>query len=92
MLDRSFENVERFFMLNAKRILTPAEKVDALKLLEMQRHAQLMFTSCGWFFDEITGLEATQILQLLTGPCIWQKHLLRKIWQCLCGETFTGPE
>ena len=63
MLDRSYENVERFFMLNAKRVLTPEEKVAALKLLEMQRHAQLMFTSCGWFFDEITGIEATQILQ-----------------------------
>jgi hypothetical protein len=63
ILDRSFEIVERFFMLNAKRVLTPEEKVDALKLLEMQRHAQLMFTSCGWFFDEITGIEATKILQ-----------------------------
>ena len=63
MLDRSYENVERFFMLNAKRVLAPEEKVDALKLLEMQRQAQLMFTSCGWFFDEITGIEATKILQ-----------------------------
>ena len=63
ILDRSFETVERFFMLNAKRVLNPEEKVDALKLLEMQRHAQLMFTSCGWFFDEITGIEATKILQ-----------------------------
>ena len=35
----------------------------AVRLLEMQRHGLLMFTSCGWFFDEISGLEATQILR-----------------------------
>jgi alpha-amylase/alpha-mannosidase (GH57 family) len=35
----------------------------ALRLLEMQRYALLMYTSCGWFFDEISGLEATQILR-----------------------------
>jgi len=34
-----------------------------LRLLEMQRHAMLMFTSCGWFFDEISGLETTQVIQ-----------------------------
>ena len=33
------------------------------RLLEMQRHAQLMFTSCGWFFDEVSGIENLQILQ-----------------------------
>jgi hypothetical protein len=37
--------------------------VRALSLLEMQRHALLMFTSCGWFFDDISGLESTQILR-----------------------------
>src|SRR5690606_913671 len=34
-----------------------------LRLLEMQRHSMLMFTSCGWFFDEVSGIETTQILQ-----------------------------
>ncbi len=38
-------------------------RVEALKLLEMQRHAMLMFTSCGWFFDDISGIEALQVLQ-----------------------------
>jgi len=36
---------------------------SALRLLEMQRHSLLMYTSCGWFFDEISGIETTQILQ-----------------------------
>jgi hypothetical protein len=31
-------------------------------MLEMQRHAMLMYTSCGWFFDELSGLETVQVL------------------------------
>ena len=44
------------------RELSFDEKVIFLKLLEMQRNSQLMFTSCGWFFDDITGIETIQIL------------------------------
>ncbi|MCA6079158.1 DUF3536 domain-containing protein [Fulvivirga sedimenti] len=36
---------------------------SALRLMEMQRNALLMYTSCGWFFDEISGIETTQIMQ-----------------------------
>ena len=43
-------------------LLSPEEKVTALKLLEMQRHAMLMYTSCGWFFDELSGLETVQVI------------------------------
>ena len=41
---------------------TTAQVRDALRLLEMQRDGMLMYTSCGWFFDEISGLETTQCL------------------------------
>ncbi len=37
--------------------------VHVLKLLEMQRHALLMFTSCGWFFDDVSDISTVQILQ-----------------------------
>jgi hypothetical protein len=37
--------------------------VEALKLLEVQRHRLLMYTSCGWFFDEMSGIETVQILR-----------------------------
>ena len=43
--------------------LDPAQAVAALRLLEMQTDAMLMFTSCGWFHDEISGIETIQCLQ-----------------------------
>jgi alpha-amylase/alpha-mannosidase (GH57 family) len=39
-----------------------ADRVSILKLMELQRHAMLMTTSCGWFFDELSGIETVQIL------------------------------
>ena len=63
VLDRSPEQVEKFFKKHLRPNLTAEEKVRCLKLLELQRHAMLMYTSCGWFFDDISGLEATQVLQ-----------------------------
>ena len=63
ILDRAPESVERFLANHATRKLSPDECVRVLKLLELQRHAMLMYTSCGWFFDEISGIETVQILQ-----------------------------
>ena len=63
ILDRSDENVEGFHSRNAARELTADEKVTVLKLMELQRHAMLMYTSCGWFFDELSGLETVQVIQ-----------------------------
>jgi hypothetical protein len=62
ILDRSDASVEAFFKEHGKRELSAEEKVVALKLLEMQRHAMLMYTSCGWFFDELSGLETVQVI------------------------------
>lgn len=63
ILDRSTEHVERFLKEQTNGEWTPPQKVKVLKLLELQRHAMLMYTSCGWFFDEISGIETIQILQ-----------------------------
>lgn len=63
VLDRSEESLRRFFERHAARPLFADERVSALKLLEMQRHAMLMYTSCGWFFDEISGIETVQVVQ-----------------------------
>jgi alpha-amylase/alpha-mannosidase (GH57 family) len=63
LLDRSRETVRRYLAAHAKEDLGPAGRTEALKLLEIQRHAQLMYTSCGWFFDDVGGIEARQVLQ-----------------------------
>ena len=74
ILNRGMEQAEKFLAENASRELAAEEKIAALRLLEMQRHAMLMYTSCGWFFDELSGLETVQVidyaaraLQLSTG-------------------------
>ena len=63
MLQRNDQTVKAFLAKHARRTLSAMEEVLILRLLEMQRHAVLMFTSCGWFFDEISGIETNQILQ-----------------------------
>jgi hypothetical protein len=40
-----------------------AALVDALTLLESQRMALLMYTSCGWFFNDLAGIETVQIMR-----------------------------
>ena len=62
VLDRRAEKMDRFLAENQSHALTEAERVRALELMEMQRHAQLMYTSCGWFFDDISGIETVQII------------------------------
>jgi alpha-amylase/alpha-mannosidase (GH57 family) len=62
ILDRSEASRSAFFADHAVRELNPEEQTTALKLLEMQRHALLMYTSCGWFFDELSGLETVQVI------------------------------
>ena len=61
--DRSINGLERFFSRHTLRPLNEAEKTVALKLMEIQRHAMLMYTSCGWFFDELSGIETVQVMQ-----------------------------
>lgn len=62
ILDRSAESVERFFREQQNHPLSGEERIRALELMEMQRHTQLMYTSCGWFFDDIAGIETVQII------------------------------
>ncbi|GAB3529699.1 DUF3536 domain-containing protein [Pontibacter brevis] len=60
IMDRSEANVEAFIQSHTTRELGKREKIRFLKLLEMQYHTLLMYTSCGWFFDEVTGIETVQ--------------------------------
>jgi len=63
VLNQDMEQAEKFLAQHAVKELDTAQKIIALKLLEMQRHAMLMYTSCGWFFDEISGIETVQVIE-----------------------------
>ena len=63
ILDRTEESKQS--LLGRHGFQSPAEgvRITVWKLLEMQRAANLMYTSCGWFFDDIAGIESVQVLQ-----------------------------
>jgi alpha-amylase/alpha-mannosidase (GH57 family) len=65
VLDRSPETIRDFLEAQAMEP-DSADQVRILKLLEMQRHLMLMYTSCGWFFDEVSGIETVQVIQYAT--------------------------
>ena len=63
VLDRGDLALTRFLGAQALRPGQPDDRRTALRLLEMQRHAMLMFTSDGWFFDEVSRIETAQVLR-----------------------------
>jgi len=76
VLKRTDENVNRFIRLHGLN-----EQIDvnkALRLMELQRHAMLMYTSCGWFFDEISGIETVQVIQYACRAIQLSKQLTEK--------------
>jgi hypothetical protein len=62
ILDRSGPSVDSFLNEHASREVSYEERSVVLKLLELQRYAVLMYTSCGWFFDDISGIETVQVM------------------------------
>ncbi len=63
LLGRGPEARDRFLAAHASHVLDEAERVRALSLMELARHAMLMYTSCGWFFDDLSGIETVQCIQ-----------------------------
>lgn len=62
-LKRSIKRAEAFLRAYVPGDHSVQEQTRILAMLEMQRQSLYMFTSCGWFFDEISGIEPVQILQ-----------------------------
>src|SRR5690606_17719952 len=56
ILDRR-RNTIPFVAKHARGQPGEAEVTTLLELMELQRHAMLMYTSCGWFFNEVSGIE-----------------------------------
>ena len=79
ILDRSPRSLAEFFSQQGKTGLHESDWIPALKLLEMQRHTLLMYTSCGWFFADLSGLETQQVI----------KYASRALQ---LGQVFTGED
>jgi alpha-amylase/alpha-mannosidase (GH57 family) len=63
ILNRSPEGIQDFFDQYGAKGLDEKGRVKGLKLLEIQRHALQMYTSCGWFFNDLAGIETIIVLQ-----------------------------
>ena len=63
ILTRTEANIKKFQSKYFLPELSDEDKVRGMKLLEIQRQALLMYTSCGWFFSEISGIETVQIMK-----------------------------
>ena len=63
ILDRSPQSIDDYLGQHAHHVLDAGERITFLKLMELQRHAMLMYTSCGWFFDDLSGIETVQVMQ-----------------------------
>jgi len=63
ILDRRRDRLEPFLNRHLRMAPEPVVRLEARRLLELQRNRLLMYTSCGWFFDEISGIEPVQILR-----------------------------
>ncbi len=62
VLDRSHASIDAFLAAYAAQPLVADERIAALELMELERHSMLMYTSCGWFFDDISGIETVQVI------------------------------
>src|SRR5581483_9587495 len=62
VLDRSPQKRAEFLARHQSRELTSDEQITLWQLLEIERHLMLMYTSCGWFFDELSGIETVQVI------------------------------
>lgn len=63
IMDRSPERISAFLKRHATRPFDSGDEIKILRLMELQRHEMLMYTSCGWFFDELSGIETVQVIQ-----------------------------
>lgn len=78
ILDRSDLSVKKFQDTHFLPNLDEISKVRAMEILEIQRQAMLMYTSCGWFFSDISGIETTQIMKYAARVIQLAKNFTKK--------------
>ena len=81
ILDRSETSIKNFQEEYFLPDLDAEQKVHAMELLEIQRQAMLMYTSCGWFFSEISGIETVQIMKYAARVMQLSKSFTKKDYE-----------
>jgi len=85
LLDPAPEIRERFLSREVRYEgpIPLAQRQRVLELLELQRHLILMYTSCGWFFADLGGIETVQILRYAARAL--------ELATAVFGDHFRGP-
>lgn len=78
ILDRSDMSIKSFQDEYFVSGLDDTQKIRAMELLEIQRQSMLMYTSCGWFFSEISGIETVQIMKYAARVMQLAKSFVKK--------------
>jgi hypothetical protein len=81
ILRRTPESLAEFFTRHQKRELAEAERLLVIHLMEMQRQTQLMYTSCGWFFTELSGIETVQVIQYAARAVRLAEHITKQPYE-----------
>lgn len=84
ILDRKLAAKVLFVQKHASSPPGTKDVITIIKLLEMQRYGLLMYTSCGWFFDEVSGIETMQIISYAARAI----QLAKEVGGIDLGETF----
>ena len=63
LLDPSKREIEKFLTRHQRKPLRAEDIVEVWKLLEAEKFSMFMYTSCGWFFDELSGIEPVQCMK-----------------------------
>lgn len=92
ILDPSLKRREAFFARHQVRALDQSEMVRGLKLLECMRWGQAMFTSCGWFFDDLAGIEPVQNLRFAARALQLARELNGGGWEEELVATLAGAK
>ena len=63
ILDPSEKERKKFLSKHLKKPASAEEEKKLWDLLEAEKFSLFMYTSCGWFFDEISGIEPVQVMK-----------------------------
>jgi alpha-amylase/alpha-mannosidase (GH57 family) len=68
------------------------ERIMVWRLLELQRNAMLMYTSCGWFCDDLSGIKTVQVIQYAGRTLQLGKRLFRDGQRKILDATLADAE